>query len=109
MLAKLATRPDQVAGSPETTATRAEKLVVEFDTAYTAFVENIDRLPSESQMLALQAVDTKLAAMVAAKEPALWIPWACREDIRWREVRALAETALDAFDWPPDDAQATRN
>jgi hypothetical protein len=78
----------------------AEKLVVEFDEAYTAFVESFERLPSESQMMALQAVDTKFAAMVRAKDASLWTARAYREDPTWNEVRALAEYAVGEFDWP---------
>ena len=78
----------------------AEKLVVEFDEAYTAFVESFERLPSESQMMALQAVDTKLAAMVRAKDASLWTARGYRENPTWNEVRALADNAVREFDWP---------
>ena len=78
----------------------AQKLVVEFDEAYTAFVESFERLPSESQMMALQAVDTKLAAMVRAKDASLWTARGYREDPTWHEIRALADYAVGEFDWP---------
>ena len=68
----------------------AEGLVVEFDEAYTAFVDGFERLPSESQLTALQAVDAKLASMVRAKDASLWTLRACREDPCWGEVRTLA-------------------
>ena len=55
---------------------------------------------SEDQMLALQAVDTKLAAMVGAKDAALWTESARREDPLWAEVRSLAMRVLVEFDWP---------
>jgi hypothetical protein len=78
----------------------AENLAAEFDEAYTEFVDGFDQLPRESQLLALQAVDTKLAAMVRAKDAALWTVQACREDPSWREVRVLAEATIVEFDWP---------
>jgi len=103
VLVSLATAPrepqDESRESTET-STHSESLVVEFDQAYTDFVEGFDQLPSESQLLALQAVDTQLAAMVGAKDALLWTVRACREDSRWIEVRALAEKVVDEFDWP---------
>lgn len=78
-----------------------ERLVVEFDDAYTTFVEGMERLPTESQLMAIQAVDRQLAAMVRAQEAELWTQRALREDDRWRETQRLASSVLEAFDWPP--------
>jgi hypothetical protein len=78
-----------------------ENLVVEFDDAYTVYVEGMDRLPSEAQLLALQGVDRQLAAMVRAREAALWTEQALREDARWSEAQQLARGVIDAFAWPP--------
>lgn len=77
-----------------------EKLVVEFDDAYTSFVEGMQVLPSEAQLVALQAVDRQLAAMVRAQEAELWTERAVREDRRWREAQRLARVVIEAFDWP---------
>lgn len=77
----------------------AENLVFEFDEAYTAFVEGFETLPSEAQLLALQAVDTHVSAMVRARDAALWTERARREDPPWVEVRALAARVLHVFDW----------
>lgn len=82
----------------------AESLVLEFDEAYTGFVDGVEALPSEAQMLALQAVDRKLAAMVSAKDAALWTERARREDLIWAEVRGLAMRVLREFDWPTNHA-----
>lgn len=79
---------------------RLENLVVEFDDAYTVYVEGMERLPEEAQLLALQAVDRQLAAMVRAKEAALWTEQALCEDDRWDETRLLALAAIDAYAWP---------
>lgn len=79
---------------------RLEKLVVEFDDAYTAFVEGMERLPSEAQFMALQAVDRQLAAMVRATDAALWSEQALREDARWSEAGRLVRGVIQAFDWP---------
>jgi len=78
----------------------AENLVFEFDEAYTAFVEGFEALPSESQLLALQAIDTHVSAMVRARDATLWTEQARREEVVWRDVRVLARDVLDVFDWP---------
>ena len=78
----------------------AENLVVEFDEAYTAFVEGFETLPSDAQLLALQAIDTRLSAMVRAKDVALWSEAARRDEPDWQEVRKLAKRVLMVFDWP---------
>lgn len=79
---------------------RLENVVVEFDDAYTVYVEGMDRLPEEAQLLALQAVDRQLAGMVRAKEAALWTEQALREDRRWDEAQRLAAAAIRAYAWP---------
>lgn len=79
---------------------RLENIVVEFDDAYTVYVEGMDRLPEETQLLALQAVDRQLAGMVRAKEAALWTEQALREDRRWDETQRLALAAIRAYAWP---------
>jgi len=75
----------------------AQGLVVEFDEAYTCFVEGFEQLPSESQMIALQAVDTKLSAMIGAKDATLWTLRARREDQIWVEARQLVDVAIESF------------
>ena len=79
---------------------RLERLVVEFDDAYTVFVEGMERLPSEAQLMSLQAIDRQLAAMVRAQEAALWTQQALREDARWHEAQRLASLVVEAFAWP---------
>lgn len=83
-------------------------LVVEFDEAYTVFVDGLEELPSESQMIALQAVDTKLSAMVRAEDAALWTVQARIEDPCWIEVRVLVVDAMNAFSLRVDMADAPR-
>jgi hypothetical protein len=99
-LVLLATPPEDGSGGFDAVSVRAENLVVDFDEAYTGFIEESDHLPSESQLLALQAVDTKLAEMVRAKDAEIWTTRAWRENLSWAEVRALAECAIGEFDWP---------
>jgi hypothetical protein len=81
-------------------AGRSENLVLEFDEAYTAFVEGFEVLPTEAQLVALQAVDSKLAAMVGEKDATLWSERSRRQDPVWQDVRRLASAAIHAFDWP---------
>lgn len=78
----------------------ADKLVYEFDEAYTAYVEAFVDLPSEAQLLALQAVDTRVAAMVAEKDASLWTEGARRDHASWTELRTLAARVLAEFAWP---------
>ena len=82
------------------TAGFAENLVFEFDEAYTSFVEGFETLPTEKQLVALQAVDTHVSSMVDAKDASLWTEEARREAGGWQDVRALAERVLEVFDWP---------
>lgn len=74
--------------------------MLEFDEAYTAFVEGFERLPDEEQLLALQRVDAQLAGMVRAQDAELWTERARREDGVWDEVRELAEGVIRVFGWP---------
>jgi hypothetical protein len=99
-LVSLAAPPEDGSGGLDAVSVRAENLVVDFDEAYTGFFQESDRLPSESQLLALQAVDTKLAEMVRTKDAEIWTNRAWREHSNWREVRALAECAIGEFEWP---------
>jgi hypothetical protein len=101
-VASLADRPpsaDEARKRPSTEGF-AENLVFEFDEAYTTFVEGFEELPSEAQLVALQAVDTKVSSMVRATDGALWTELARREDPSWVELRALTQWVLDVFHWP---------
>jgi hypothetical protein len=96
-LTTLAEMPAGGSEKSETAASESERLVVEFDEAYTAFVERLEILPTEQQMLALQAVDQKVASMVAAKDASLWTAHAHREDMRWSELREVVGHAIREF------------
>lgn len=92
--------PGAPAGSKrESTAGRVENLVVEFDEAYTAFIEGCDALPAESQLEAVQAVDSRLSSMVRAADASLWTERSHSESPCWSEVRVLAAAAMRAFGW----------
>lgn len=80
-------------------AGRVENLVVEFDEAYTAFIEGCEVLPAESQLEAVQAVDARLSSMVRAADASLWTERSHRESACWLEVRGLAAAAMRAFGW----------
>ena len=101
-----ASEPTGTGGRLNSSGHEAHSLVVEFDEAYTAFIDGFVDLPSESQMVALQAVDTKLSAMVDAKDAALWTARARREDPIWIEVRELAAEVIGEFGWPTAVAAA---
>jgi hypothetical protein len=80
---------------------QTENLVLEFDEAYTAWVEGFTVLPEEAQLIALQRVDRQLAEMVAARDAGLWTEQAHREAGAWHEVRALAGAVVELFEWRP--------
>lgn len=92
-------RPDAPRPKP-LAAGHLERLVVEFDDAYTVYVEGMVELPSEGQLMSLQAIDRQLAAMVRAQEAELWTQQALREDVRWHEAQRLAVGVIEAFAWP---------
>jgi hypothetical protein len=96
----LAEPPPEMNPPPNGVPGQSENFVFEFDEAYTAYVEGFESLPSEGQMLALQAVDRKVAQMVAMKEAAIWTEAARRENAHWLELRSLASRVLVEFDWP---------
>ena len=81
-----------------TVAGYGENLVFEFDEAYTAYVDGFEVLPSEAQLLALQAVDREVSAMVRAADTALWTEGARREEPHWRALRAAAADVLRVFE-----------
>jgi len=81
---------------------RLESLVVEFDEAYTAFVEGFETLPEESAMIAIQSVDARLSSMVRSADPSLWTERARRESPEWEDVRSLAARAIRALGWPEE-------
>ena len=93
-LSALATAPGDGSPSPSLFPAHSEELVAEFDEAYTGFIQGMDELPKESHLLALQAVDTKLSALIQMKDTSLWTALAFRDDPHWREVRVLAGTAM---------------
>ena len=91
--------PAPEAGASKIVAGFAENLVVEFDEAYTAFVESFQELPGEPQLLALQGIDSHLAAMVSAREATLWSEAGWRSHPDWVEARRLADRAIEVFGW----------
>jgi hypothetical protein len=80
---------------------RPDELALEFDDVYAAFVSNAATLPTEKQLLALQALDSALAAMSGPEHASLWTESAVKSHPSWVEVRSLAAAVLEAFAWPP--------
>jgi hypothetical protein len=75
------------------------QLAVEFDEAYTAYVANLDQLPTDSQFQSLQAIDAALAAMSGPANSELWTAASFENHPQWAEVRALARAAATQFEW----------
>jgi hypothetical protein len=76
-----------------------DALAREFDDLYTDFIDNLDELPTEAQLVALQALDSALTAMSGPANSDLWTEASVRGHPRWSEVRDLARTAIDQFGW----------
>ena len=87
----LASKP---AGSP-----RPDELALAFDDAYTTYISNAADLPTEPQLLALQALDSALSAMSGPANAALWTESALETHPRWAEIRALASCVIEVFSW----------
>ena len=87
---------DALAGLPK--GARPDRLAIDFDEAYTAFVGQLNELPSETQMEALQRLDQQLERMsdprLAAK---LWTAEAMKKENAWESVRAIAAEILASF------------
>ena len=75
-------------------------LALDFDAAYTAFVDGLDELPSMERLQALQSLDSELSAMSGKHNAQLWTEDAVRTHPRWAKVRALATDVLERFGWP---------
>ena len=76
-----------------------DALAVGFDDAYTAYVENLERLPTDAQLQSLQALDTALTAMTGPANRELWAESALKNHPRWAEIRVLARAATAHFGW----------
>jgi hypothetical protein len=74
-------------------------LALEFDDLYTDYIDNLDELPSEAQLVALQALDSALTAMSGPANAELWTATSVNSHPRWSEVRDLARSAIDHFGW----------
>lgn len=76
-----------------------DSLAVEFDDAYTAYVENLEQLPTDAQLESLQALDAALTAMTGPANRELWTESALKNHPRWAEIRVLARAATTHFGW----------
>jgi len=97
----LALPPQAESHQNPTETRRPDELAHEFDDHYSAFVSNAVELPTEKQLLALQALDSALTAMSGPESSALWTEVAVKTHSSWREVRRLAAVVLEAFAWRP--------
>ncbi|HKE84758.1 MAG TPA: hypothetical protein VKB50_13440 [Vicinamibacterales bacterium] len=99
-LKALASEPsDQLALFPDSIS-RADDLASRFDDARAVFSEYESSL-SRPQLDALAALGERLATISrdgAEFDPGLWTDEAVRASVHWRDVRALAKAALDAFE-----------
>jgi len=100
-LKALASEPsEQLALFPES-QNKADDLAARFDDSARAVQDEYAPDLSRTQVDALAAVSRRLATMSrdgAEFDPELWTDAAVRTSPHWRDVRALARAALDAFE-----------
>ena len=77
--------------------TAGDVLAARFDDVYTDFVDSLQRLPSEAQLVSLQALDSAIHSMSGVENAALWTEAAVQNDPRWQELREIARTVLQEF------------
>jgi hypothetical protein len=96
---QLALPADEALAARPLHGSNPEALALEFDDLYTDYIDNLDELPSEAQLVALQALDSALTAMSGPANAELWTPTSVSSHPRWSEVRDLARRAIDHFGW----------
>ncbi len=82
--------------------TSPDALAIEFDEVYTAFVGNLDELPSGDQLSALQELDAQLLEMSDPAHRSLWTAEAMAENPAWDSLQRIARLVLIAFSWNAD-------
>jgi hypothetical protein len=75
----------------------ADEVAARFDDLYTDYVGSLSRLPAESQLVSLQALDTAIHQLSGLENGPLWKESAVRSDSRWHELRKIARIVLAEF------------
>lgn len=100
-LRALASEPsDQLALFPDSIS-RAGDLASRYDDCVRAVYDECGGDLSRAQVEALTALSARLATISrdgAEFDPGLWTEEAVRASVHWRDVRALATAAIDAFE-----------
>jgi len=100
-LKALASEPsDQLALFPES-ITKAGDLAARFDERLRAVRDDFTGELTREQIDALETLSARLATISRDGlefDPDLWTDEALRTSVHWRDVRALARAALDAFE-----------
>ena len=81
-------------------AGQVEALAVDFDTWFGAVRSGAALSLSSGQLIALEAIDRRLARMSGREHVDLWGAPALHTSPDWAEVRQLAAAALEALGWP---------
>ncbi len=76
-----------------------DALAIRFDEVYSEWVDAMTSLPSDTQFMAVQALDSQLNAMSDPSRRELWSNESFLVHPQWEEVRVLARRILDEFDW----------
>jgi len=80
----------------------ADELALDFDNWFGVVIHNPAFIFTELQRSALNAIDSKLDAMSALRNPDLWTEEALAKDENWLVLRELAREALSQFGWKAD-------
>ena len=100
-LKALASEPsDQLALFPES-ITKVGDLAARFDARLRAVRDDVPGELTREQIDALETLSARLATISrdgVEFDPDLWTDEALRTSVHWRDVRALAQAALDAFE-----------
>jgi hypothetical protein len=100
-LKALASEPsDQLALFPDS-INRADDLASRYDDSVRAVYDGCGADLSRAQVETLTALSARLATISrdgAEFDPGLWTDEAVRTSVHWRDVRSLANAALDAFE-----------
>jgi hypothetical protein len=100
-LKALASEPsDQLALFPESIS-KVGDLAARFDARLRAVRDDVPGELTREQIDALETLSARLATISrdgVEFDPDLWTDEALRTSVHWRDVRALAQAALDAFE-----------
>jgi hypothetical protein len=95
-LRALAVEPNDALAALPADCVKADELALDFESVAAAVLGNMRTELTRAQVTAIEAVDRELLAMSSSEHPELWTEHAVREHPRWKHIRTLASSALQA-------------